>query len=107
MTTALQNLRTTVSQQQQDVLTMANRNIEGLNRLGALRGQNNTTSFVQGVTQVMDDAQQTVARLEAQYQAAKNADEKSRARLMDDYNQSLSRAKQDLDTARADINNQM
>ena len=45
MTTQMTILRQNIGNQQKDVLDMAQRNIDAMAKMGALRGQSNTTAF--------------------------------------------------------------
>ena len=45
MTAQMEALRTNIHNQQKDVMDMAQRNIDAMSKMGALRGQSNTTAF--------------------------------------------------------------
>lgn len=106
--TQMEETKRNIQRQQQDVLRQAERNIEAIQAISALWwSKANTTAFVGGINRIHGDAIRTVERLEVMLQAAQAATDEMGARLMEDYNKELFRAKEDLDYQMRDFNQQM
>ena len=107
LNTKMETTKQTIQWQQQDILRQAEENTVAMEKIWALKWYANTTSFVDGVNSVHEEALRTVTRLETQLQQAQNATDENKSRLLEDYNTSLSRAKEDLDLQARDIKQQM
>lgn len=91
-------------QQVDDVQKQLTRNIDWMNAQGAWSGANKSSGYVQGIQNVKADWEQTISRLQALASAARVADEKSVARLTEDFNTGITRAKTALDDQMKEVN---
>lgn len=107
LNTKMAETKQSIQRQQQDILRQAEENTLAMEKIWALKWYANTTSFVDGVNSVHEEALRTVSRLETQLQQAQNATDENKSRLLEDYNTNLSRAKEDLDLQARDIKQQM
>lgn len=86
-----------------DVQKQLNRNINWAQASGAWSGGLKSSGYLSGIENIRKDGQETINRLKTALENVKNADAKNVARMTEDYNNMVSRAKTDFDTQLKDI----
>ena len=97
ISTNLENTTTNINNQLDDVKTQLDRNIGFATASGAWNWWLKSSGYLQGIQNMKDDWAKTVQRLQQQLETIKTADAKDVARLTEDYNTGITRAKQAFD----------
>lgn len=103
----LKQTKMNIDNQIQDVYKQAERNMEAVTIMGAIRWQSMTSGFMLGINRMTEDTNTTISRLQQQLEAAESLTWEQKARALEDYHNNLSRAKEDLDLQTRAINQQM
>jgi len=86
-----------------DVQKQLDRNLSFMQASGAWSGSLRSSWYLSGIENVRQDGQTTINRLKTMLEQVRSADAKNVARLTEDYNTAVSRAKTDFDTQLNDL----
>lgn len=101
---SLDNTTKNYENQIADVQKQLERNINWMTAQGAWSGAGRSSGYVTGIENVRQDGQATINRLKSMLESVKTANATDVARLTEDYNKAVSRAKSDFDTQLSELN---